>query len=263
MVDRAVARLRLRPAGGRRAASPAAAGYDRVVATGYGRHAAAERFGADVVTEIKAYALGAARLFPQARSMLDIGGQDTKVISLAPGGRVARLRDERQVRRRHRQVPRGDGPGARPRARGAGRGRARAPTGGVTISSMCTVFAESEVTGLVHRGEDRGRASPAACTRRSRGARSRRSRRVGAAPRWCSPAASPATRRWCELVTRRLRRRGTGRAGAADGRRAWAPPFMPCGPEGATGRTNARQPRQRRRRPHVSRSPRERLSLRQ
>jgi activator of 2-hydroxyglutaryl-CoA dehydratase len=28
---------------------------------------------------------------------------------------------------------------------------------GVTISSMCTVFAESEVTGLVHRGEDRGR----------------------------------------------------------------------------------------------------------
>jgi predicted CoA-substrate-specific enzyme activase len=29
--------------------------------------------------------------------------------------------------------------------------------GGVRISSMCTVFAESEVTGLVHRGEDRGR----------------------------------------------------------------------------------------------------------
>jgi len=27
----------------------------------------------------------------------------------------------------------------------------------VKISSMCTVFAESEVTGLVHRGEDRGR----------------------------------------------------------------------------------------------------------
>ncbi|TLM78489.1 MAG: hypothetical protein FDZ70_04200 [Actinobacteria bacterium] len=28
---------------------------------------------------------------------------------------------------------------------------------GVAVSSMCTVFAESEVTGLVHRGEDRGR----------------------------------------------------------------------------------------------------------
>ena len=30
---------------------------------------------------------------------------------------------------------------------------------GVAISSMCTVFAESEVTGLVHRGEDLGRVA--------------------------------------------------------------------------------------------------------
>ena len=56
-----------------------------------------------------------------AAAVLDIGGQDTKVISLGAGGRVARLRDERQVRRRHRQVPRGDGAGARLRARGDGR----------------------------------------------------------------------------------------------------------------------------------------------
>ena len=32
---------------------------------------------------------------------------------------------------------------------------ALAAANGVAISSMCTVFAESEVTGLVHRGEDR------------------------------------------------------------------------------------------------------------
>ena len=36
---------------------------------------------------------------------------------------------------------------------------ALAADSGVRISSMCTVFAESEVTGLVHRGEDRGRIS--------------------------------------------------------------------------------------------------------
>ena len=47
---------------------------DRVVATGYGRHVAAERFGAGVITEIGAYALGAAYLCPPARSILDIGG---------------------------------------------------------------------------------------------------------------------------------------------------------------------------------------------
>ena len=64
------------------------ASYDRVVATGYGRHAAVERFGAEVITEITAYALGAARLFPEVRSILDIGGQDTKVIRLGPAGRV-------------------------------------------------------------------------------------------------------------------------------------------------------------------------------
>ncbi len=35
--------------------------------------------------------------------------------------------------------------------------RALAARTGIAISSMCTVFAESEVTGLIHRGEDRGR----------------------------------------------------------------------------------------------------------
>ncbi|MHB1018257.1 MAG: acyl-CoA dehydratase activase, partial [Coriobacteriia bacterium] len=33
----------------------------------------------------------------------------------------------------------------------------RSAESGIAISSMCTVFAESEVTGLVHRGEDRSR----------------------------------------------------------------------------------------------------------
>jgi predicted CoA-substrate-specific enzyme activase len=35
--------------------------------------------------------------------------------------------------------------------------KAREARAGIAISSMCTVFAESEVTGLVHRGEDRAR----------------------------------------------------------------------------------------------------------
>jgi predicted CoA-substrate-specific enzyme activase len=54
-----------------------------------------------------------------------------------------------------------------------------AATTGIQISSMCTVFAESEVTGLVHRGEDRGRIARGlheAIARRTLGAL----RRVGA-----------------------------------------------------------------------------------
>lgn len=41
--------------------------HDIVVATGYGRHVARESFGAEVITEIKAYALGAHALFPEPR----------------------------------------------------------------------------------------------------------------------------------------------------------------------------------------------------
>ena len=64
-------------------------GHDLLVATGYGRHAARDSFGAEIVTEIKAYAAGASALVPDACSVLDIGGQDTKVIALGPGGRVS------------------------------------------------------------------------------------------------------------------------------------------------------------------------------
>ena len=63
-------------------------GYDLLVATGYGRHAAQEMFDCLVVTEIKAYAVGSHALYPDAASVLDIGGQDTKVISLGESGRV-------------------------------------------------------------------------------------------------------------------------------------------------------------------------------
>jgi predicted CoA-substrate-specific enzyme activase len=131
-------------------------GYDAIVATGYGRHAARERFGCEVVTEIRAYAVGASRLFPDAASVLDIGGQDTKVIVLGPGGRVMDFE-------MNDKCAAGTGKFLEVMARALGveleglGDAALAAEAGIAISSMCTVFAESEVTGLVHRGEDRGR----------------------------------------------------------------------------------------------------------
>ncbi len=131
-------------------------GHDAVVATGYGRHAARDRFACEAVTEIKAYALGSERLFPEAGSVLDIGGQDTKVIALAPGGRVADFE-------MNDKCAAGTGKFLEVMARALGfeldelGSAALGATGGVKISSMCTVFAESEVTSLVHRGEDRRR----------------------------------------------------------------------------------------------------------
>lgn len=130
--------------------------HDAIVSTGYGRHAARERFGGMAVTEITAYGLGAATLFPHASSVLDIGGQDTKVISLGDAGRVVDFE-------MNDKCAAGTGKFLEVMARALGyeleemAALALKAPGGVTISSMCTVFAESEVTGLVHRGEDRAR----------------------------------------------------------------------------------------------------------
>ncbi|MCD4786536.1 MAG: acyl-CoA dehydratase activase [Candidatus Eremiobacteraeota bacterium] len=58
-----------------------------VVATGYGRKRV--EFADHILTEITAHALGARHLFPETRTVIDIGGQDTKVIYLDEKGRVA------------------------------------------------------------------------------------------------------------------------------------------------------------------------------
>jgi (R)-2-hydroxyacyl-CoA dehydratese activating ATPase len=134
--------------------------YDRLVSTGYGRHLAAERALADeVISEIKAYGLGAAHLFPDAATVLDIGGQDSKVIQLAPGGRVVRFE-------MNDRCAAGTGRFLENMARTLGLSveefgphALAAANEAVRISSMCTVFAESEVVSLIARGEDSRRVA--------------------------------------------------------------------------------------------------------
>lgn len=58
----------------------------RYVATGYGRSNVEGM--ADEVSEISCHAKGACFLHPQTRTIIDIGGQDCKVISVDEGGRV-------------------------------------------------------------------------------------------------------------------------------------------------------------------------------
>jgi predicted CoA-substrate-specific enzyme activase len=57
-----------------------------VVGTGYGRHQIP--FANRNITEITCHARGASYFFPQARTVLDMGGQDCKAISLGPEGKV-------------------------------------------------------------------------------------------------------------------------------------------------------------------------------
>jgi len=123
----------------------------RVVATGYGRHLLRQHEELSVITEIKAHALGARHLFPGCRTILDVGGQDCKVILLDESGRVTSFQMNDKC------------------AAGTGRflemmgvslgyeleefGRAAADAEhGTPINSMCAVFAESEVVSLKNRG---------------------------------------------------------------------------------------------------------------
>ncbi len=57
-----------------------------VVGTGYGRYKIA--FGNAQMTEITCHARGAHFVFPKTRTVIDMGGQDTKAISVSEGGEV-------------------------------------------------------------------------------------------------------------------------------------------------------------------------------
>lgn len=117
-----------------------------IVATGYGRKNI--DFADDNVTEITCHAKGAKHLYNDVKTIIDIGGQDSKVISLDENGKVIGFVMNDKC--------------------AAGTGRflenmakvleisidEMAQTGlkyknDLTISSMCTVFAESEVVSLI------------------------------------------------------------------------------------------------------------------
>jgi predicted CoA-substrate-specific enzyme activase len=127
---------------------------NRIMATGYGRHLLEVALDAPTVTEIKAYAVGTLYLVPEARTILDIGGQDSKAISLNESGRV--LKFEMNDR-----CAAGTGKFLEVMARALGftieefGSQALKAGKDIQISSMCTVFAESEVTSLLAKGEDR------------------------------------------------------------------------------------------------------------
>jgi len=117
-----------------------------IVATGYGR--VSIPFADKRVTEISCHAMGAFDLFPDTGIVIDIGGQDSKVIRVGDKGKVLdfTMNDKcaagtgrfLEVMADKLQVGLDD---MGPLSLKAGRE--------VSISSVCTVFAESEVVSLV------------------------------------------------------------------------------------------------------------------
>ncbi|MCG8564948.1 MAG: acyl-CoA dehydratase activase [Desulfobacterales bacterium] len=122
-----------------------------LISTGYGRARVEGRTGA--VTEITCHAKGIGHLLPGTRVLIDIGGQDSKAIFLDEQGNVADFAMNDKC--------------------AAGTGRFleamarvlevdmdelgvldRDATADLTLSSMCTVFAESEVVSLIANGTE-------------------------------------------------------------------------------------------------------------
>ena len=126
-------------------------GFDRIMATGYGRNLFELSFEAPTITEIKAHARGARAFFPEVRTVLDIGGQDSKAISLFENGKVRKFE-------MNDRCAAGTGKFLEIMARTLGfeidafGGEALLAEEDLNISSMCTVFAESEVTSLIAKG---------------------------------------------------------------------------------------------------------------
>jgi len=127
---------------------------DRLIATGYGRHLMEVHGDYQAVTEIKAVARGARHMFPECRTIIDIGGQDTKAVSLNEKGSVAAFE-------MNDRCAAGTGKFLEVMSHALGYevehfGEACTDSAAsLKINSMCTVFAESEVIGLISRGIER------------------------------------------------------------------------------------------------------------
>jgi predicted CoA-substrate-specific enzyme activase len=121
-----------------------------VIGTGYGRYKVT--FGNTQVTEISCHGRGAVHMYPETRTVLDMGGQDTKAISVSEIGEIVDFCMNDKC------------------AAGTGRFLGAAsmaldiplnelgPTAlksekPVKISTTCTVFAESEVLSWLGKGK--------------------------------------------------------------------------------------------------------------
>ncbi len=122
--------------------------YDKLTATGYGRHLIKEHYDCDVISEIKAFALGAKALHANCITILDIGGQDIKAISLDHNGNLRKFE-------MNDKCAAGTGRFLEIMAMALGSSiqdfgqLALSGQGVIKLNSMCTVFAESEVVSLL------------------------------------------------------------------------------------------------------------------
>jgi (R)-2-hydroxyacyl-CoA dehydratese activating ATPase len=123
-----------------------------LVSTGYGRYMIENALSCPVISEIKAHALGAYFFAPNTELVIDLGGQDSKVIKLDKNGGFLDFR-------MNDKCAAGTGKFLEIAANRMGLDLESFAKLGfeadkeLTISSMCAVFAESEVISLIAKKE--------------------------------------------------------------------------------------------------------------
>lgn len=122
-----------------------------VVGTGYGQKEVL--FADKMESEIVCHAKGAWWVHPSARMVIDIGGQDSKVIKIDDAGKVIRYsyNDKCAAGTGRFLEIMADALGVEMEEMGA---RAAASTERISISSQCVIFAETEVVSLVNEGKE-------------------------------------------------------------------------------------------------------------
>lgn len=123
-----------------------------VVATGYGRSRVEDRLAA--VTEITCHARGIQALLPGTTLLVDIGGQDSKAILLDGKGRVVEFAMNDKCAAGTGRFLEAMARAMQVELQQLGELDRLARSGSLTLSSMCTVFAESEVVSLVADGAE-------------------------------------------------------------------------------------------------------------
>jgi predicted CoA-substrate-specific enzyme activase len=132
--------------------------FDAITATGYGRHLIKGHLECPVISEITAFARGARFFSSDCLSILDIGGQDTKAISLDAEGNMKKFE-------MNDKCAAGTGRFLEVMAAALGFSleefsKAALSAGeAVKINSTCTVFAESEVVSLTAQGASRDKVA--------------------------------------------------------------------------------------------------------
>ena len=149
IVNRSVMKTALRPQHAIERIVAELKGHDGIATTGYGRKLLTE---ADiVVTEITAFARGSHFLEPSARTVIDLGGQDSKIIKIKEGKVERFVMNDRCAA--------GTGNFIEKSAQSLNLSLeefgdlARSSHNPITIDSLCVVMAESEILSLATAGK--------------------------------------------------------------------------------------------------------------